>query len=131
MSAPRPVFAPVLLTSESELPSHPETRALLFLECVSQGIIAWEALLEFHRCYRARPVDWPRSFVESFSMMRLAVVMTAAYGECELCPEVTRTLAHHLFDRDVLHPELAAILRNAIPQGVAILITPSSSRPTS
>lgn len=128
MSAPRPspVLPSLLLTGTVELPASADGRALLFVECVTHGLLAWEDLLRFHFAHKASPIAWPRSFADSYGMLRLAVAMTNAYVEAPECPEVTRTLAYHLFDRDP-HPELVTLIHEALPRGVSLLL-PSSPR---
>lgn len=128
MSADRPaaLLPSLLVTGEVDIPESREGRALLFVECVTHGLISWNDLLRFHLTYRATPLAWPRSFAESYGLLRLAVAMANAFGDEPECGMVVRTLAYHLFDRD-LHPELLTLIHEALPRGVHLLL-PSSLR---
>lgn len=130
MSAHRSSVLPTLLLSGSPaLPDSPEACALLFLECLGHKIFTWESLLTFHIVHRASPVVWPRSFAESYPMLRLAVTMADTFGDQEDCAEVTRTLAYHLFDRSP-HPELMKLVQEALPRGITLLSPSPSETPS-
>jgi hypothetical protein len=124
---PASMLPSLLVTGTVDLPESPEGRALLFVECVAHGLIAWSALVQFHALNRASPLEWPRSFADSYVMLRLAVAMTNAFGDEPDCPAVTRTLAYHLLDRDP-HPDLITLIHEALPRGVSLLLSPLSER---